>query len=213
MKTTVYKVFNTLAIIGFALSSIAQGQITSPASNDTRTPEVASAQAQVNKVLEDSGRYFRDGLAALKENHRSESGDKFDKAVEVFLYSTLNIQKDQKLQTCYSQLIETVYRMEFPSDSQIPQIRSLSGTCGWNWSGEDFKLADTVARMVKPSLQKQGSAQAPLLAAAAGKTAPLPEALVGFNSQEFEPSPLDELSKLELTPDEQQIDNNPIAQK
>jgi len=213
MKTTVYKVFNTLAIIGFALSSIAQGQITSPASNDTRTPEVASAQAQVNKVLEDSGRYFRDGLAALKENHRSESGDKFDKAVEVFLYSTLNIQKDQKLQTCYSQLIETVYRMEFPSDSQIPQIRSLSGTCGWNWSGEDFKLADTVAQMVKPSLQKQGSAQAPLLAAAAGKTAPLPEALVGFNSQEFEPSPLDELSKLELTPDEQQIDNNPIAQQ
>ena len=84
------------------------------------TPEVAVAQAQVNKVLEDSGRYFRDGLADLKANKRSESGENFDKSVEVFLYSTLNIQKDQKLQTCYSQLIETVYRMEFPSDAQVP---------------------------------------------------------------------------------------------
>ena len=36
---------------------------------------------------------------------------------------------------------------------------------------------------------------------------------VGFNTQEFEPSPLDDLSKLELTPDEQQIDNNPVAQQ
>ena len=35
----------------------------------------------------------------------------------------------------------------------------------------------------------------------------------GFNSQEFEPSPLDDLSKLELTPDEQQIDTNPVAQQ
>ena len=35
----------------------------------------------------------------------------------------------------------------------------------------------------------------------------------GFNSQEFEPSPLDELSKLVLTQDEQQIDNNPVAQQ
>ena len=35
----------------------------------------------------------------------------------------------------------------------------------------------------------------------------------GFGDQKFEPSPLDELSKLELTTDEQQVDNNPVAQQ
>ena len=75
MKTTIYKGFSILAFIGFSLSSVAQGQITSTtSSSNTLTPEVAVAQAQVNKVLEDSGRYFRDGLADLKANKRSESG-------------------------------------------------------------------------------------------------------------------------------------------
>lgn len=214
MKTTPFlKVFGVFAFIGFSLISVAHGQITgSASSNDTRTAEVANMQALVNKFLDDSGRYFRDGLAALKENRRSESGEKFNKSVEVFLYSTFNIQKDQKLQTCYSQLIETVYRLEFPSDAQIPQIRSLSATCGWNWNAEDFKLADEVSQMVRPSQQKQANASAATLAAVAGKPVQQ-EAMVGFNSQEFEPSPLDELSKLELTPDEQQIDNNPVAQQ
>jgi hypothetical protein len=174
-----------------------------------QTPEVERAQAQVNKVLEDSGRHFRDGLNAFKANQRSESGARFDRSVEVFLYSTLNIQKDQKLQTCYSQLIETIYRIEFPSDVQQPQIRSLSATCGWRWNDEDFKLADAVASMVKPSGKKPNDAA---LAAVAGKPGSAGiESTVGFNSQEFEPSPLDELSRLELTTDEQQIDS-PIAQ-
>ena len=199
MKTAIYKGFSTSALIILALASFAFGQ----------TPEVEKAQAQVNKVLEDSGRHFREGLTALKSNQRSESGAKFDKSVEVFLYSTLNIQKDAKLQSCYSQLIETIYLMEFPSETKPPQLRTLSASCGWRWNDEDFKLADSVVAMVKPSLKKTDSA---IVAAAAGGKilAPVADA-VGFNSQEFEPSPLDDLSKLELTTDEQQIDS-PIAQ-
>jgi LysM repeat protein len=199
MKTAIYKGFSTSALIILALASFAFGQ----------TPEVEKAQAQVNKVLEDSGRHFREGLTALKANQRSESGAKFDKSVEVFLYSTLNIQKDQKLQSCYSQLIETIYLMEFPSETKPPQVRTLSASCGWRWNDEDFKLADAVVAMVKPSLKKADSA---IIAAAAGGKVVAPVAdTVGFNSQEFEPSPLDDLSKLELTTDEQQIDS-PIAQ-
>src|SRR5215207_8351820 len=153
MKTAIYKGFNTSAFIILALVSFAFGQ----------TPEVEKAQAQVNKVLEDSGRHFRDGLTALKANQRADSGAKFDKSVEVFLYSTLNIQKDQKLQSCYSQLIETVYLMEFPSESKPPQLRTLSASCGWSWNDEDFKLADEIAAMIKPSMKKADSA---ILAAA-----------------------------------------------
>ena len=196
---SIYKGLPITALIIFTLFLTSFGQ----------TPEVERAQAQVNKVLEDSGRNFRDGLSSLRANQRSESGAKFDKAVEVFLYSTLNIQKDQKLQSCYTQLIETVYRIEFPSDAQQPQIRGLAGTCGWRWNDEDFKLADAVAAMVRPSAKKTDDA---VLAAVAGKSGAAGiESTVGFNSQEFEPSPLDELSRLELTTDEQEIDS-PIAQ-
>ena len=199
MRTAIYKGLPLTVLIIFSIFLTSFGQ----------TPEVERAQAQVNKVLEDSGRHFRDGLNAFKANQRSESGARFDKSVEVFLYSTLNIQKDQKLQTCYTQLIETIYRIEFPSDAQQPQIRSLSATCGWRWNDEDFKLADAVASMVKPSARKSDDSA---LAAAAGKPGVAAiESTVGFNSQEFEPSPLDELSRLELTTDEQQIDS-PIAQ-
>jgi membrane-bound lytic murein transglycosylase D len=200
MKTTNYKGFTAFALIILALASFAFGQ----------TPEVERAQAQVNKVLEDSGRHFREGLTALKANHRSESGAKFDKSVEVFLYSTLNIQNTPKLQSCYPQLIETIYLMEFPSETKPPQLRTLSASCGWRWNDEDFKLADAVVAMVKTPSKKADSA---IVAAAGGGkvAAPSIDTTVGFNSQEFEASPLDELSKLELTTDEQQIDS-PIAQ-
>lgn len=199
MKTAIYKGFSISALIILAVGSFVSAQ----------TPEVEKAQAQVNKVLEDSGRSFRDGLTALKANQRSESGARFDKSVEVFLYSTLNIQKDPKLQSCYSQLIETIYLMEFPSETKPPQLRMLSASCGWRWNDEDFKLADEIVASIKPAGKKN---DAVVLAAAAGKPAQSGiDSSVGFNSQEFEPSPLDELSKLELTTDEQQIDS-PIAQ-
>ena len=213
MKSTINRFFGLSAFIFLALGSVVSGQITSStSSSENMTPAVLQAQNEVNKILTDSGTNFKMGLEALKANRRSDSAEKFNKSVEVFLYSTINIQKDQKLQTCYSQLIETVYRMEFPSDAQIPQIRSLSASCGWAWKDADFQLADAVAQMLKPSQQKRSAADAATLAAVAPGTALTQESLIGFNSQEFEPSPLDELSKLELTTDELQVEDSPVAQ-
>src|SRR5690606_20852174 len=200
MRPTVYTAFCVSAILTLLFSIPAQGQ----------TPEVKSAQQAVNKVLEDSGRYFREGMTELKANRRTESGEKFDKAVEVFLFSTLNTQSDQRLQSCYSQLLETVYRMEFPSETQVPQIRSLSATCAWQWNDEDFKLADAVAQIVKPG--KQAAPGENAQASAVNGTENSLDTLIGFNVQTFEPSPLDELSKLELTNEELTIEGNPEAQ-
>jgi len=204
MNTKIYKHSIITAFLLTAMASAAFAQV-------NRTAQVTAAQAQVNKILEDSGKNFREGMFALKEGKRSESGEKFDKAVEVFLMSTLNVQADQKLQTCYSNLIETVYRMEFPSEKQLPQLRSLSAACGWNWNAEDMKLADQVAALVKPAPLTQTDKNT--LAAVAPAVGQQTEMNVGFNSQQFEPSPLDELSKLELTADEQQVDGNPVAQQ
>jgi membrane-bound lytic murein transglycosylase D len=94
----------------------------------------------------------------------------------------------------------------------VPQIRGLSAACGWKWNDADFQLADAVAQLSRPS-SKTSVGDAAILATVAAKGTPAKELVSGFNSQEFEPSPLDELSKLELTPEEQQIDNNPVAQQ
>lgn len=211
MKTTIYKVISFTAFIIFISNSLAIGQITSStSSNQTRTPEVTRVQDAINLVLNDSGRLFREGLLAFKDNRRSDAGEKFNKSVEVFLYSTLNIQKDQKLQGCYNQLIETIYRIEFPSDVQIPQVRGLAATCGWNI---DNNLADDVAKLAKPSLVRPSTDRATIASVVGGNNISSGEPSIGFGDQKFEPSPLDELAKLELTPDEQQIDNNPLVQQ
>jgi membrane-bound lytic murein transglycosylase D len=210
MKSTALRFYSFTAFIIFSVSAVS-GQVTSSiSSNQTVTPEVLRANETRNKVLDDSGRAFRDALLAFKANKRSDAGDKFDRSVETFLYSAINVQRDAKLQTCYNQLIETVYRIEFPNSSQPPRIRELSATCSWSWNNEDFKLADEVAALAKPAETK--STDGAIVAAVVGGDQVQKEALVGFNEQQFEPSPLDELSKLELTPDEQQVDNNPVAQ-
>lgn len=212
MKSTAFKFFSFTAFIILILNFVVAGQITSTTSNgNTRTAEVAQAQNAVNNVLDDSGKYFKEGLQAFKENRRPEAGDSFDRSVETFLLSTLNIQKDQKLLTCYNQLIETVYRIEFPAQGQLPQIRSLSATCGWSWNANDYKLSDDVTAMVKPGTT--GTPAATTAVASTGTNgAAQQQPTVGFTEQEFEPSPLDDLAKLELTPDEQDT-NSPIAQQ
>ena len=75
-----------------------------------------------------------------------------------------------------------------------------------------MKLADEVATLVK--VQKPAATATTVATTGKSTSAPIPsDALVGFNVQEFEASPLDELSKLELTQEELQVDENPVAQQ
>lgn len=208
MKTYLFKVFNLTAILFFISNAFVFGQTTlTTSSNETKPPEVEQSEAQVNLVTEKSGALFKEGLTALKDNLRPQAGEKFNKSVEVFLISTLNVQKYPKLQNCYNQLVETIYRIEFPSNAQQPQIRSLSATCGWNISNE---TADQIAKLVltAPTDITNNSL---ITSVQSGADSIVPAQ--GFQTQEFEASPLDELAKLELTQDEQQIESNPLAQQ
>src|SRR5881628_3721071 len=117
MKTTALRFLGFSAFIFSVFISSATAQVPQ-SSNQTVTPEVLRTREVVEKVLGESNRNFRNGLQAFRENRRSDAGQNFDKAVETFLYSTLNIQRDPKLSACYNQLIETVYRIEFPNDAQ-----------------------------------------------------------------------------------------------
>ncbi len=212
VKTHLFKVFSLTAFLIFISSSIVFGQVTnSTSSNETKTQIVEQTEANFNQITNKAGIIFKEGLIAITDNRRSDAGEKFDKSVEVFLMSGVNVSRNAKLQNCYSQLIETVYRMEFPSGSQQPQIRSLSATCGWNWNDNDYKLADTVAKLVLTAPVETNNKSS--LITSAPNNLSQSNNLQGFNEQKFEPSPLDELAKLELTPDEQQIENNPVAEQ
>lgn len=214
MKTYLLKVFSFTAIIVSISASIASGQITDSSAsgrNNAKTPEVEQSEAQINLITEKSGALFKEGLTALKDNLRPQAGEKFDKSVEVFLYSTLNVQRNQKLRECYNQLIETVYRIEFPTSAQLPQIRSLSATCSWNI---DNKTADDIAKLVQTFQVEANANNAALVAAVGGgRSAQTEPNQMGFAEQKFEASPLDDLAKLELTTEEQQIEDNPVAQQ
>lgn len=185
-------------------------QVTSSrSSNDTSTAEVAKAQDAVKRIIDESGNAFKEGLAAFVGDNRTVAGERFDRSIEVFLLSTLNIQREAKLQNCYNQLVETIYRIEFPADHQLPQVRSLAMTCGWT---VDNSISDSIALKAKATNAKP---MGPVLpnTVASNSTPDNRGPQVGFASQEFEPSPLDELSKLELTAEEKQIDTNPVAQQ
>ncbi|HVF46221.1 MAG TPA: transglycosylase SLT domain-containing protein [Pyrinomonadaceae bacterium] len=212
MKAQISKFFGIPAFIVLVFGLTASAQVTSStASNGTMTPDVIRAQASVNDVLLRSGIAFKEGLLAYEDNRRPEAAERFNKSIEAFLYSTLNIQSQPKLQNCYNQLIETIYRIEFPLDDQLPQVRNLSLTC--SWTNIDAAQADKIASLVRNSMIKPVVGPPSPGAAEGGVPSSATYAQVGFNTQEFEPSPLDELSKLELTPEELQVETNPVAQQ
>ena len=157
MKKGIFRFFSITTALFFALSSIVSAQVTSSvSSNETRTQDVIKAQDAVNSVLLYSGISFKEGLLAYEDNKMSDAGEKFNKSVEAFLYSTLDIQRQPKLQNCYNQLIETVYRIEFPSDNRLPQVKNLAQTCSWNNLGPSLQrvpLVNPQARFRSPRLQ------------------------------------------------------------
>jgi LysM repeat protein len=155
------------------------------------------AEFQINSVIEKAGEKFKQGLIALNDNLRPQARDNFDKAIEVFLMSSLNVQRNPKLQNCYNQLIETIYSIEFPSNQKPPQIKTLSATCGWTINDQ---LANDITKLIL-------SNQTGIVASDASNASITPQ--IGFTEEKFEASPLDELSKLELTQEEQTIETTP----
>ncbi len=210
MKTHLLKVFSFTAILIFGFNSFVSAQVTSSVSdgrNNTKPVQAEQAEARILQVTSDSGRYFKQGLLNLQDNRRPQARDDFDKSVEIFLMSGINLTSNNnaKARDCYNQLIETVYRMEFPSDKQTPQIRSLSATCSWNI---DNDLADKVAKLVVTvPINEQPTNNNLLIASVIPNSSnQTTEMTQGFTDQKFEASPLDDLSKLELTQEETNIE-------
>lgn len=211
-KTRLFEAFSFLAIIFFISStSFIQAQITNTTSNgrnSSKTEEAKKAELRVNQVLQRSGVKFNEGLNALLDNRRDLARESFDRSVEEFLLSDINVQTNEDLRLCYNELIETVYRMEFPNGKEPVNIRRLSTICEW---GIKDTVADNVSKIALPQSNSINNDLA--TAAANGKSQDEQDSQVGFSSQEFEASPLDELSKLELTAEEEDVESPEFRQE
>lgn len=139
--------------------------------------EIEKADGVVSKVIEKAEVHFKQGEINLKDNRREQARDEFDKAVDTILNSGMDVRANQRLQTYYLELVERIYRLE------VPQQRTPASI-----------LNQQVAQNIPVSMTN-GNAQD-------GQD----DQTVGFKDQKFEPSPLDELAKLILTPTEINVD-------
>jgi membrane-bound lytic murein transglycosylase D len=157
------------------------------ASSARSTPTVMERNApRVEQTISRAETFFKEGELHLKANEREQARDKFDKAVDTILESGLNVTEYPRLQTFYLELVERIYRLEVPSQQLAPQ------------STHDIVQ---VAMNTQTPAGGQKSVQ--------GAQTETPQ--VGFREQKFEPSPRDELAKLVLTPEEQNVNPEDVA--
>lgn len=178
--------FPRLIVCAVVLTSLlggatgASAQIPAGSSARSIQTEVEKANAQVSQLITRAEDHFRKGKLNLDDNKREAARDEFDQAVDTLLESGLDVRANQRLQTFYLELVERIYREEVPIGH-----------------GLQHATASLVAQ----------NGQAPTTASDQSQTdKPQPAlAQVGFREQKFDPSPLDVLSKLVLTAEEQNV--------
>ncbi|MBV9960236.1 MAG: transglycosylase SLT domain-containing protein [Acidobacteria bacterium] len=141
--------------------------------------EVEKLDGRVSQVIEKSEVHFKQGQLNLADNKREQARDEFDKAVDTILESGMDVRANQRLQTFYLELIERIYRLEVPQQQYGPQSASSP------YAPVALNTQNTTGTGRLTDVQEPQQ--------------------VGFREQKFEPSPLDELSKLVLDENEQNV--------
>ena len=181
--TSLPRLFAIVALIATFVPGINILAQTPSASTLRETPnEIEREDPRVQQLITRSEQHFKQAELNLRDNKREQARDDFDKAIDTVLESGMDVRAYPRLRDYYLQLVERIYRIEVPSPQLQPQT-----TVG------DVQIA-------KASMQDGVAAQQ--------QTPPA----VGFREQKFEPSPLDELSKLVLTPEEQKVSPQEVAE-
>jgi membrane-bound lytic murein transglycosylase D len=158
-------------------------QISAGSSARNIPSEVEKSEGRIAEIISRAEDHFKRGKLNLDDNKRDQAREEFDKAVDTVLESGMDVRSSQRLQTFYLELVERIYREEVPQ-SLLPGQSINTATVVAQNSQTVTPGADAVnARQPQGSTPRQ----------------------VGFREQKFEPSPLDELSKLTLTPEEQNV--------
>ncbi len=152
--------------------------------------QIERDDARVKAIIERAETYWREGMLHLESSQRLQARDKFDKSVDVVLESGMDVRGNPKLQQYYSELVERIYRLEVGIGQPQPS------------------LVAQAAQTLAPA--EDGRTIAASVPAQDGKLNPPSQ--VGFREQKFEPSPLDDLSKLKLTKAEEQVTTEELVE-
>ncbi|HEX6044362.1 MAG TPA: transglycosylase SLT domain-containing protein [Pyrinomonadaceae bacterium] len=180
MSASFTRLIARVALLTALVASAASSYAQIPAASSARSipTEVEQSDARVTQVIARAEDHFRKGKLNLEDSKRNEARQEFDRAVDSILESGFDVRASQRLQTYYFELVERIYREEVPAvQPGAPNTATMT--------------------LVAQNTQQQSQEPA--------KT-PVP-AQIGFRDQKFEPSPLDELSKLVLNPNETTFTN------
>jgi membrane-bound lytic murein transglycosylase D len=176
MRTSVPRLFLGLAIIPAFFLSVASVRAQIPATPSLRSSapsDIERDAGAVTQLIERAEAHFKQGELNLKDRNPEAARAEFDKAVDTLLESGMDVRANPRLQTYYLQLVERVYRLEVPTQQTPTQ---------------------TVVANAQPQIA-QGVKLMPMKDQTGVQQTPPPQ--IGFlREQKFEPSPLDELSKL-----------------
>jgi membrane-bound lytic murein transglycosylase D len=150
----------------------AQGRV-----NNTDIPvEVSQRNLEIQRVIERSNSYFQSGEVNFKDGNFDKARREYDKAVDIVLEAGIDVRNDARLQQHYQNLVEHIFQR------QMTLMVAAPGPAGPD-------LAQTAGN----NAQEAASTQ---------KTQERQSSDRGFGQQTFTPSPLDDLTKLNLTEEE-----------
>ncbi|MCA1630020.1 MAG: hypothetical protein LC774_06740 [Acidobacteria bacterium] len=181
MKTSFPRLISFAAIISILAAQLpaarAQGLSASPLRN---TPsDVERDAGRVQAVIDQAENHYKLAELSLRDRNIDAARAEFDKSVDTILESGLDVRANPKLQTFYLQLVERIYRAEVPAQ---------------------VAPAATQAVVASNAAQPAQLGGAQIINANATNDVASVQQPTGFlRDQHFEPSPLDELSKIVLT--------------
>jgi membrane-bound lytic murein transglycosylase D len=161
------------ALICFNTSAVyAQGR----GANTDITAEQSHRNLEIQRVIERSNIAFQAAEASFKDGNFDKARREYDRAVDTVLEAGIDVRSDSRLQQHYQSLVERIFQR---------QMTLMAGT--------NTLAASDVA-------QNNGDNSTP--SGDANKSQDKQSSDRGFGQQAYEPSPLDNLTKLNLTEDE-----------
>ncbi len=145
-------------------------------SNTDLPVEQSHRNQEIQRVIERSINYFQSAEASFKDGNFDKARREYDRAVDTVLEAGIDVRSDSRLQQHYQNLVERIFQrqMTLMVAAPVPAASDVAQNNGDN------------------------SPQP----ATANKTQDKQSSDRGFGQQVYEPSPLDELTKLSLTEDE-----------
>ena len=189
MRTSTPRLLSLLAIIAIlsAPLSALRAQGLNSSSSLSKTPsDIERGSGAVQSVIDRAEQHYKLGELSLKDRNYDAARGEFDKAVDAVLESGIDVRSNPRLQTYYLQLVERVFRMEVPAQGPSQAVIA-SAAAPLPQGGQIVNATTTTTDAV--AVQQPGF----------------------LREQKFEPSPLDDLAKLELTEPEKQVTDEQIA--